>query len=78
MHRALLLQEIVRAIMNWIESPRTALAFALSSSVLAEAGLEAVWRHGSTWKLAMAMPESHRRIFVTDDGARIVVSVLLL
>lgn len=78
MHRSLLVQEIVRAIMSWVESPGDALAFALSSRTLAEAGLEAVWRHGDTWKLAMTMPEAYRHITVTESGPRLVVGGLLL
>lgn len=76
MHPALLVQEVARAALSWVDSPATALAFALSSRVLAEAGLEAVWRNGDAWKLAMTIPELYRHVVVTDNGLKHVVSAL--
>ena len=62
MHHVLLAQEVVCAVLSWVDSPETALALASSSRVLAVAGLEAVWRHGDAWKLAMTIPEHYRYI----------------
>ena len=78
MHRSLLVQEIVRAIMNWVDSPGTALAVVLSSRALAAIALEAVWRHGNAWNLAMTMPKLYRHIITTKNGSRHVVSTLML
>lgn len=76
MHHALLLQEVVRAVLSRVDSPATALAFALSSRMYAEVGLEAVWRYGDAWKLAMTIPERYREILKKYNGALHMVSAL--
>ena len=75
MHHALLVQELVRAIMRWVDSPGTSLAFALSSRMLAEAGLEAVWRYGDAWELAMVMPKQFYNMEKMKNGGRLLVSI---
>ena len=75
MHRALLVQEIVRDIMSSVDSPGTALAFALSSRMLVEAGLEALWRHGGAWELAMTMPERFYKIETIKNGGHLLVGI---
>lgn len=62
MNRALLVQEIIRAVLIWVDSPATALAFALSAHAFCELGLEAVWEVANEWDLAMAFPEQFREI----------------
>lgn len=74
MHRALSIEEIVRKILQCVDGPRPALALALSGRCLCSLGLEAVWLHGSTWDLAMSIPEYYRSVEERERGDLIMVS----
>lgn len=73
MHRALLVQELLRNILSYVESPASALALALTTHSLCDAALERVWSHSTAWDLAMTILEEFRRIQRTTDKGRLLV-----
>lgn len=72
MHRALLIAEVQREVLSWVDEAKSALALALTARAFLEAGLDFTWRHGTVYDLALTMPPKYRSAVLIQKGIMIV------